>query len=72
MLGLIKATAIWLTPIIRITDCRDADDNKYLELALAAGATMLVTSDNDLLALRPWRNVRIVLPAEYVGIAHAR
>jgi putative PIN family toxin of toxin-antitoxin system len=34
-----------------VTDCRDAKDNKYLELALAAGVGVIVSSDDDLLVL---------------------
>jgi len=37
-------------PSVAVQDCRDAKDNKYLELALAAGATTIVSSDGDLLA----------------------
>ena len=46
-----------------ITDCRDPKDNKFLALALDAGAGMIVTGDADLLAFHPWRGVRICLPA---------
>ncbi len=53
-------------PLYRITDCRDEKDNKYLELAVAAGAEIIVSSDDDLLALHPWREIRIVRPAEYL------
>ena len=41
--------------------------NKYLELALAAGAETIVSSDDDLLVLDPWRGVRIMRPAEYLA-----
>jgi hypothetical protein len=37
-----------------------------LELALAAGAETIVSSDDDLLVLDPWRGVRILRPAEYL------
>ncbi|MEO9189015.1 MAG: putative toxin-antitoxin system toxin component, PIN family [Acetobacteraceae bacterium] len=50
-------------------DCRDAKDNKYLELAPAAGATLIVSSDNDLLTLSPWRGIPILRPAEYLARA---
>jgi predicted nucleic acid-binding protein len=50
-----------------VTDCRDSRDNMYLELAAAAGADILVSSDQDLLVLDPWRGVRIIRPAEYLG-----
>jgi predicted nucleic acid-binding protein len=42
-------------------------DNKYLELALAAGAEIIVSSDDDLLVLHPWRGKRILRPADYLA-----
>ena len=44
----------------QVRDCRDPDDDKFLELALAIGARAIVTGDADLLVLDPWRGVRIV------------
>ncbi|MBV9812051.1 MAG: putative toxin-antitoxin system toxin component, PIN family, partial [Acetobacteraceae bacterium] len=55
----------------RVTDCRDNKDNKYLELALASGAGVIVSGDDDLLALHPWRGVRILRPAAYLAGAEA-
>lgn len=43
-----------------IEDCRDAKDNKYLELALSGLANCIVTGDQDLLVLHPWREVKII------------
>jgi putative PIN family toxin of toxin-antitoxin system len=63
----LRDSAVWFEPAIRITDCRDAKDNKYLELALAAGAETIVSSDLDLLVLDPWRGVRITRPATYLA-----
>jgi uncharacterized protein len=56
-------------PAERVTDCRDPKDDKYLELALAAGAETIVSSDDDLLTLHPWRDVRILSPAGYLARA---
>ena len=42
----------------------------YLELALAAGADIIVSSDDDLLVLHPWRGVRILRPADYLTLTH--
>lgn len=67
VLDLLTASAVWAVPTEAVTDCRDAKDNKYLELALATGASTIVASDDDLLALDPWRGVRIVSPADYVA-----
>lgn len=58
--------ALRFAPTERVRDCRDPTDGKYLELALAAGAEAIVSSDGDLLALDPWRGVRIVTAAAYV------
>jgi len=44
--------------------CRDPRDEKFIHLAIAAGADVLVTGDNDLLALRGTIPVRIVTTAE--------
>ena len=69
LLGQLQALGTSFTPSQRVTDCRDAKDNKYLELALAAGADVIVSSDADLLELHPWRGVRILRPAEYLAEA---
>jgi putative PIN family toxin of toxin-antitoxin system len=46
--------------------CRDPKDNKFLALALESEAEVIVSSDEDLLALHPWNDVRIVLAAEFL------
>lgn len=57
---------MWGAPLQRVTDCRDAKDNKYLELALASAATRIVASDGELLLLDPGRGIRILRPADYL------
>ena len=39
----------------------------YLELAFAAGADTIISGDDDLLVLHPWRGVRILRPADYIA-----
>jgi putative PIN family toxin of toxin-antitoxin system len=54
-------------PIIhRIEACRDPKDDKFLELAINGRADVIVTGDDDLLTLSPYRGVPIVTPADYV------
>jgi putative PIN family toxin of toxin-antitoxin system len=53
LLGILRGAAVWFEPTVRVTDCRDPKDDKYLELALAAGAKTIVSSDDDLLVLHP-------------------
>ena len=68
VLEILRHAAVWFEPTARVTDCRDPKDNRYLELALAAGAETIVSSDDDLLVLDPWRGVRIMRPAEYLDL----
>lgn len=66
-LTILRSVAVWFETAERVTDSRDDKDNKYLELALAAGAEIIVSGDQDLLVLDPWRGVRILTPADYLA-----
>lgn len=68
VIDLVASAAARFAPSVAVQDCRDAKDNKYLELALAAGAAAVVSSDNDLLVLDAWRGIRIVTPAQFVEL----
>ena len=46
--------------------CRDPMDNIFLALAIASEADVLVSSDEDLLVLHPWRGIPIMAPAEFL------
>lgn len=66
-LKILRVGAVWFAPAERVTDCRDAKDNMYLELALTAGAATIVTGDTDLRVLDSRRGVRILRPAAYLA-----
>ena len=65
-LELLAAAALWIEPKEPVNDCRDAKDNRYLELALAAHATVIISGDEDLLVLNPWRDVRVMRSARFL------
>lgn len=44
----------------KIEACRDPSDNKFLALAVDGKADVIVTGDEDLLTLHPFRGVRIL------------
>lgn len=44
----------------KINECRDAKDDKYLELAVNGRADLILTGDDDLLVLHPFRQIPIV------------
>ena len=52
----------------RIEVCRDPDDNKFIECAVAANALYIVSGDKDLLDLKKYRDVRILTAAEFLEI----
>jgi putative PIN family toxin of toxin-antitoxin system len=52
--------------------CRDADDDVVLTTALAGKADVIVTGDNDLLALKRFRDVRILSPRQFLELLDRR
>lgn len=46
--------------------CRDPHDNKFLALAQHCSVQLLISSDEDLLALNPWLSIQIVTPAQFL------
>nr|WP_292763342.1 putative toxin-antitoxin system toxin component, PIN family [Nostoc sp. NOS(2021)] len=51
----------------QIDECRDLKDNKYLELALSGQVECIVTGDDDLLVLNPWRGIKILNVQEFLA-----
>ena len=66
-LGRVLDDAMLVEIIESIDDCRDPKDNKFLELAVSGDATHLVTGDDDLLVLHPFRGVAIVTPQAFLN-----
>ena len=50
-----------------VTDCRDAKDNMFLELAVSANACCIISGDSDLLVLNPFRTIPIVNAADFLS-----
>lgn len=51
----------------QISDCRDPNDNKFLELAVCGNADVLVTGDDDLLVLNPFRGIAVLTPRDFLS-----
>ena len=61
-----RAVGVWVEVPPEIADrrvCRDADDDKFIQLALAGDVRVLVTGDGDLLDLAKVDAVQILSPA---------
>ncbi|MEY3303201.1 MAG: putative toxin-antitoxin system toxin component, PIN family [Pseudanabaena sp.] len=46
--------------------CRDPKDNKFLELAVSGEADFIVSGDQDLLVLNPFRNIEIITANDFL------
>ncbi|HTS52668.1 MAG TPA: putative toxin-antitoxin system toxin component, PIN family [Burkholderiales bacterium] len=53
-----------ITYVVRA--CRDPNDDKFLELAVNGNADLIITGDDDLLVLHPFRGIPIMTPASFL------
>ena len=67
-LRLLFFSAELVTVTERVTECRDPNDDKFLELAVNGHADVIVSGDADLLVLDRFRGIPIITPAAF-GIA---
>ncbi len=49
-----------------IGDCRDPKDNKFLEQAVSGQADCIVSGDEDLTSLHPFRHIPVLSPREFL------
>ena len=72
-LHLNRLTAIFevVEVVHTVRDCVDLKDNMILELALSGGADIVISGDDHLLRLHPWRGVRILKPVDYLALQPA-
>ena len=59
---------IKIVPNVKVSVCRDPEDNFILELAETARADYIVTRDKDLLDMKKWRSTSIVKPESLLPI----
>jgi uncharacterized protein len=53
--------------IERITACRDAKDDKFLELAINGNAKFIITGDRDLLVLNIFKGIEIITSQDFIA-----
>ena len=65
--AIMAAERVEPTEIVR--ECRDPKDDKYLALAAAGKADIIVSSDvRHLLSMHPWRGISILSPVDSLRI----
>lgn len=60
-----KKLALFSKTTVTISDCRDPKDNKFLELAVSAGVSCIISGDKDLLELHPFREIPILNAVDF-------
>ena len=55
-------------PNKRVTVCRDPNDNKFFECALAGAAGYIVSEDKDILAVAEYQGARTVSASEFLSM----
>ena len=58
-------------PESEIVACRDPKDDKFLEVAVAGKADVIVSGDEDLLTLHPFAGIPILPPAAFLRMLDA-
>lgn len=67
----LRSVAEFIPIVERVTDCRDEKDNMYLDVAVNGLANVLITGDQDLLVLHPYReNLPILNPSDFIFNFH--
>ena len=64
----IRRTCLFIEPEVEITACRDPDDDKFLSVAVAVGASCIITGDGKLQELHPFRGIPILSPADFLKV----
>lgn len=56
------------SPKESVCACRDPKDDMFLSLAVSANASCIVTGDNDLLVLHPFRGIPVITASEFIAL----
>lgn len=67
LINLVRLRGELVIPKQSITACRDPKDDKFLEAALAGTADAIVTGDDDLLVMNPFKGVELLRPFEFLA-----
>ena len=54
--------------LTEVADCRDVNDNQLLALALDSESDYILTGDQDLLTMNPWRGIEIISPRAFLAV----
>jgi putative PIN family toxin of toxin-antitoxin system len=68
-LAMLVSDATLVQIMEEVRACRDPKDDECLALAVNGGAACIVTGDQDLLILHPFREVSVLTPQQFLAAA---
>jgi hypothetical protein len=68
-LEVVVLRSVWVDVAANISASRDPDDDKFLELAVEAQVDAIVSGDQDLLVLHPFRGIPILTPTDFLSLS---
>ena len=74
VMSFIEMRGILVEPTVKVTECRDLEDNFLLELAETVKADYLITRDKDLLSLpnNTWKVTKIITPEAFLPLLRTK
>lgn len=74
VMSFIETKGILVKPTVKVTECRDSEDNFLLELAQTVKADYLITRDKDLLSLpkSAWKITKIITPEVLLSLLRTK
>ena len=67
-LGLAALRGERVMPVRQVHVCRDPDDDRVIEAALAGDARYVVTGDEDLLTLQHFEGLLFITPRDFLAL----
>lgn len=64
----LRSLALFVEPTQQVDACADPDDDKFLELALEAGAAYLITGNKKHFPTGRYKGIRIVSPIGFLSL----
>ncbi len=65
LLNSVKKNGLWFEPKLAIDILEDKDDNKFIELAVEAGAAYIVTGNSNDFTIKTYEGISICSPKEF-------
>ena len=72
LVSLVHQAARIVKPAVKVHACRDPKDNVVLESALAGKVRFIITGDQDLLVLSPFREIHLLTPGDFLSVLKSR